>query len=114
MVFQIALVSFAVFAMFKTWKQYKQRKVSKYWLLTLGLFWTIVAIVAITPQTTDIVARYVGVGRGADLLVYIGVVTLFYLVHRLMLHQQQLSDDMTELVRQIAIERATRESGRKT
>jgi small membrane protein len=106
MVFQILLVAFALFAILKTWKQYQARKVSKYWLFTFGLFWTIVAIVAITPQTTDIVAEYVGVGRGADLLVYIGVVVLFYLAHRLMLKQQQLSDEMTELVRKVAIDAA--------
>lgn len=106
MVFQIALVAFAIFAIFKTWKQYSARKVSKYWFFVFGLFWLVVAIVAITPQTTDIIAERVGVGRGADLLVYIGVVVLFYIVHRLMLKQQQLSDEMTELVRQAAIERA--------
>jgi hypothetical protein len=106
MVFQIALVAFALFAIFKTWKQYKARKVSKYWLLTFSLFWVVVAVVAITPQTTDIIAAKVGVGRGADLLVYVGVVVLFYIVHRLMLKQQQLSDEMTELVRQTAINRA--------
>ena len=107
MVFQIALVAFAVFAIFKTWKQYRARKVSKYWLLVFGLFWIVVAVVAITPQTTDIIAAEVGVGRGADLLVYVGVVVLFYIVHRLILKQQQLSDEMTELVRQTAIDRAT-------
>lgn len=106
MVFQIALVAFSLFAIAKTWKQYRARKVSKYWLLVFCLFWTVVAVVAITPQTTDVVAKYVGVGRGADLLVYVGVVVLFYIVHRLMLKQQQLSDEMTELVRQVAIERA--------
>lgn len=104
MVFQIALIAFAIFAIAKTWKQYSARKISKYWLFVVGLFWIIVAIVAITPQTTDVIADFVGVGRGADLLVYIGIVVLFYMVHRLMLKQQQLSDEMTELVRRVAIE----------
>ena len=107
MVFQIALVAFAVFAIIKTRKQYQTRKVSKYWFIVFAVFWTLVAIAAITPQTTDIVASYVGVGRGADLLVYIGVVVLFYVVHRLLLKQQQLSDEITELVRQAAIERVS-------
>jgi len=106
MVFQIALVAFAAFAILKTWKQYRARKVSKYWFFVLCVFWIGVAVVAITPDTTGIIAEAVGVGRGADLLVYIGVVVLFYVVHRLLLKQQQLSDEITELVRQAAIERA--------
>ncbi len=105
MIFQIALVAFALYAILKTWKQYATRKVSRYWLLTFSGFWVVVAVVAITPQTTDILADKVGVGRGADLLVYVGLVGLVYIVHRLLLKQQQLSEDITELVRQIAIHR---------
>ncbi len=105
MIFQIALVVFAVYAVFKTWKDYTARKVSKYWLVAVSFFWLVVAGVAITPQTTDIIAAEVGVGRGADLLVYIGIVVLFYIVHRLLLKQQQVSEEITELVRQIAIHR---------
>lgn len=103
MIFQIVLVAFALVACFKTWKQYLARQVSKYWFLVFGIFWLVVATVAIVPQTTDIVAKYVGIGRGADMLVYIGVVALFYWTYRLMLKQQELSAEMTELVRKLAI-----------
>ncbi len=106
MVFQIILVAFATFAIVRTWQQHRARRVSKHWFQVISLFWTVVAIIAITPATTDVVAKYLGVGRGADLLVYIGVVALFYAVHRLMAKQQRLSDDLTALVRQLAIEAA--------
>jgi hypothetical protein len=107
MLFQIALVSFAIFALYKTWRQYQARKISKYWLAVVGLFWFVVAGVAIIPESTNVLASLVGVGRGADLAVYSGLVVLFYLVHRLLLKQQQLSDEITELVRQLAIDKAT-------
>lgn len=107
MLYQIALICFAAFAIIRTWQQYRRRKVSKYWFLIFGLFWAVVAFVAVAPQTTDVVAHLVGVGRGADLSVYTGVVVLFYVVHRLMLKQQQLSDEITELVRKLAIESST-------
>lgn len=106
MLFQIALVSFAAFAIYKTWKQFSARKISKYWFSVAVLFWVVVAVVAIIPDATNILADYVGVGRGADLVVYTGLVALFYISHRLMLRQHQLSDELTELVRQIAIEQA--------
>lgn len=110
MLFQIFLVAFALFAISRTVRQYQRKIVSKYWVIVFCLAWTGIAIVAITPQSTDIVARYVGVGRGADLLVYVAVVVLFYLVHRLMVRQQKLQEDLTQLVRHQAIEDAKRQA----
>lgn len=106
MLFQIALIAFAAFAISKAWKQFRLRKVSKHWFYVFTLFWTVVAVVALTPKTTDVLARIAGVGRGADLLVYSSIVVLFYVVYRLMVRQHQLTSDITELVRQAAIEQA--------
>ncbi len=108
MVFQIFLVAFAVIAIYKTWRQYQARHVSKYWLLLFGGFWVIVALVAISPDTTSVIANMVGVGRGSDLLVYIAVVVLFYMVYRLLVTQQRLSEEITELVRKLAIRDANK------
>jgi small membrane protein len=106
MLFQIVLIAFAAFAIEKSWKQFRARKVSKHWFYVMALFWSVVAIVALTPKTTDVLARIFGVGRGADLLMYSSIVILFYVVHRLMVRQHQLTTEITELVRQAAIENA--------
>ncbi len=103
MLFQIALIVFSVYAILKTRKQYAAHRVSKYWFIVLTFFWLVVIGVAIAPQTTDVVAEVVGVGRGADLLVYIAVVVLFYALYRLMVRQQRLSAELTELVRKLAV-----------
>ena len=66
--------------------------------------WLVVIGVAVTPQSTDIVASFVGVGRGADLLVYLAVTFLLYAVLRLMVRQQKMSEEITELVRKIAVD----------
>lgn len=106
MIFQIVLITFAAFAVIKTWRQFRSRAISRYWFLVLVLFWVAVAVVTIAPQTTNIIADTVGIGRGADLVVYVGMVVLFYIVHRLLLNQQKLSEELTEMVRQSAIEKA--------
>jgi hypothetical protein len=103
MLFQIALILFALTAIYKTWRQYQFRQVSRHWLLVFGGFWLFVALVALTPQSTDIFANYVGVGRGADLLVYIAIVVLFYVVYRLLVRQQKMTEEITELVRRLAL-----------
>ena len=106
MLFTLFLVIFAAFAIWRTRQQFVARRVSKYWFALWTAFWLLVVVVALTPQTTDVIARVAGVGRGADLLVYIGVVVLSYAVYRLVVRQQRLEHDVTELVRAIAIHRA--------
>lgn len=103
MLFQIFLVVFSVLAMARTIRQYKVRQVSRYWLGLMLIVWTGVALVAILPKWTDIVASAVGVGRGADLLVYIAIIVLLWSHYRLMIRQHVISQELTALVRHQAI-----------
>lgn len=103
MIFKIFLALFAAFAIFKAWRQYKEKKQSLYWFGLSSVFWGIVIFVAFLPQTTDAVALYVGVERGADLIVYTAVVILSYGLYRMMVQQERFRQEITELTRQIAI-----------
>ncbi len=106
MIFQIALIAFALFAILKTWKQYQKKEASKYWAVAFSLLWLLVIAVALVPNLANMTANVVGIGRGADVIVYSAIVILVYTVYRLMLKQQKLSADMTALVRAVAIENA--------
>lgn len=105
MLFKLFLLAFAVFAIARTRHQYAKRQVSKYWFVMWTALWLLVVVVALVPQTTDAIASVAGVGRGADLLVYVAIVVLSYATFRMMVRQQKLSEEITELVRTIAIER---------
>ncbi len=106
MIFQFFLIAFSVYAIARSMKQYAQKRVSKYWVAVWSVLWIVVIGVALMPQITDHIARYVGVGRGADLLVYLAVTFLLYAVLRMMIRQQKMSEEITELVRKIAIDHA--------
>lgn len=106
MAFKIALILFALFASLRTWRQYKAQKVTRQWFVIWSILWLLIIVVALVPQTTDMLAANVGVGRGADLLVYIAVVFLLYAQFRTMVRTKKLHEQQTELVRRIAIERA--------
>lgn len=103
MIFQGLLILFALFAMTKTWRQYKRKKVSVHWFVVWTCFWLVVIGVALAPQTTDVVAAYVGVERGADLLVYSAIVVLFYAMYRILVRVERQHQELTDLVRKIAI-----------
>jgi hypothetical protein len=104
--FQIALLLFAFFAILKTWRQLKQKEVSKYWAVTFTVFWLFVLLVAAIPDLTGTLARFVGIGRGADMVMYTAIVVLTYTMYRIIVRQQKLSKDLTALVRAVAIENA--------
>lgn len=103
MIFQIFLAVFALLAILKTHRQYKARKVSIYWYVVWTSLWVLVIAVAYSPQTTDIIASYVGVEKGADLLVYSSIVVLFYALYRLFVKIEKQNKELTELVRMIAV-----------
>ncbi len=106
MVFQILLTLFALFAIIKTIGQYRRSQVSKYWLVVFTLLWAAVVLVTAIPHLSDMLAGYVGIGRGADLILYCAVVVLTYAVYRSIVRDQKLSAEMTSLVRAVAINQA--------
>lgn len=106
MAFQIGLIIFAALMLLRTWQQHAHQKVTKQWLISWAVVWTVIIIVALAPQSADLVASVVGVGRGADLFVYIAILFLLYAEYRTLVRTKKLHEQQTELVRRIAIERA--------
>lgn len=106
MIFQIALTLFALLMIVRTYRQYHRHIVTRQWAMLWTLIWFLVIGVAIWPKTTDFLAAQVGVGRGADLLVYLAILFLLFAQFRLFVRTQRLHEQQTELVRRIAIERA--------
>ncbi len=106
MLFKIFLIVFAILVMIRVYKQYHAQKVSGSWFFFWMIFWVLVIFVAFAPQTTDLVASAVGVGRGADLIVYISLPIIFYSIFRLVVRQDQQNKELTDLVRKIALDNA--------
>lgn len=106
MIFKIFLIVVALLAMLKTYRQYRRKEQSLYWFIISSIFWALVILVAFLPQWADVVARTVGVERGADLLVYIAVVILSYGLYRTIVQQERTRREITELTRQIALKDA--------
>ncbi len=77
-----------------------RKRIVAFWLLV----WSGSAMVLIWPQTTAVVARALGIGRGADLLLYVsvlGMLTAFFYVYT---RFRRLDRQITLLVRRLAIE----------
>jgi hypothetical protein len=70
------------------------------------------AIAVISPATTDDVAKVVGVGRGADLVTYISIVAILFVLVHYYTKFVELQRNLTQLAREMAILRADLENAR--
>lgn len=84
--------------------QYRAKKINRKELLFWTLFWLAVAVVALLPQTINIIANYVGVGRGVDVAIYVSIIVLFYIVFRIFVRLDKLEKDISKIVRHLALE----------
>ena len=73
----------------------------------VALLWTLgvagALVVTWYPDTASFFADLVGVGRGADLVVYLAVVLLFVLVFQLHVSHVRMERELTKLVREEAL-----------
>ncbi|MBI2551629.1 DUF2304 domain-containing protein, partial [Candidatus Uhrbacteria bacterium] len=68
-------------------------------------------VAAALPKTTEIAARFVGVGRGADLAIYVGMLVLFFLVFKLFVKIEEVEREITKVVRKEALDGIKKDDG---
>lgn len=100
---QIVLLIFTVFALSRVYLRAKEKILSPKTAIFWFLVWTAAAIGIILPKTTESIAQVFGVGRGVDVIVYISLVVLFYLIFRIYVMIEDLRHEITFIVRQVAL-----------
>ena len=100
---QIILLSFSVFAISRVLIRFRRGGLLFAHLALWILFWSAVIVVAFRPETTTVVASRLGVGRGADFAMYVGLLASFYLLFRMFGKIEDLERQITRLVRSHAL-----------
>lgn len=100
---KVLIILFIFFVLYRTFLRFKQKDITGRELSIWTVFWLLVAGATLAPQQTDVVAQAVGVGRGADLLVYISIIALFFVVFKIIVKLEKIDKDITEVVRNTAI-----------
>ena len=103
MLIKIVLILFILFVISKVALRYKDKVISLQEFILWTIFWFGVSFVVIFPELTSIVANWLGVGRGVDLVIYISVLILFYLVFRTLVRLDKIEKDITKIVRELAL-----------
>ncbi len=100
---QVTLLLFLLFAVSRVVLRFRsgQIKMGEFVFWTL-LFLTAMTVTAFPAETTGL-ANTLGIGRGVDLIVYLSIVTLFYLVFRVYVLLEDIRHEITEVVRSLAL-----------
>ena len=109
---QILLIVFLLFALSRVTLQYKSGNLS----LLSFLFWSFLFAAAVYltafPDQASRIAQLLGIGRGVDAVIYISIAVLFYLVFRLYVYLENVRQEITDLVRKLALD-SNKKNGRK-
>lgn len=101
---QLVLVVFLVFAISRVYLRVKDGSL-KYgeFAFWMSLFFA-AFLGVVDPSFSTYVAQLLGIGRGTDVVVYMSIVLLFYLIFRLTVMIENLRHEITKVVRQIALQ----------
>jgi len=100
---QIVLICFAFFAMSRVVLRYRRGGMRMLHLALWLLFWVCVVVVSVHPDTTSLFARWLGVGRGVDIAMYLSILMIFYLLFRSFAKIEDLDRQLTRVVRADAL-----------
>lgn len=101
--YQILFIILAILAILFVLGVYKNGKVST----KITIFWIfscfILVLISLIPDLTTFLAKYLGIGRGIDLLFIVGILGAYYLLFRLYLKIENINQDINKLVTETAI-----------
>jgi len=103
---QIVFILFILFASSRVVLRFKDGEIHLGALIFWLIVWTGAFLAVIFPDKTSQLAIFLGIGRGADIIIYLSLVLLFYLVFRQNVLIENLETKISQLIREITLQDA--------
>jgi len=100
---QLLIIVFAALVVLKIISSFQKKEISFKMLVFWLSLWLMILIVVLLPQTTALLAKMLGVWRGTDVMIYLSVVMIFYLLFRIFVKLEKIESNITVIVRKIAL-----------
>lgn len=72
-------------------------------------FWILAIFVVLWPDSTFVLSNYFGISRGADLVVYVSLALIFFILFRLHVKLESVGRSLTKMVRKEALEQVKKD-----
>lgn len=99
MLIQIILIIAIILIVFRLIYKLKIKEINLSQFFSWLVIWLIAISIIWYPQITTYLAAKVGIGRGVDLVIYVSIIVIFYLMFRLLLKVEQIEKQITKIVR---------------
>jgi hypothetical protein len=106
-VYEIIAIILGIIAIVLSILRFRDGKMSFGVLFFWILIWMLVIIISIDPNVTNIFAVYTGIGRGLDFVLILGLLLSFYMIFKMYNKIENVEEELSDLVRELAIQRKT-------
>ncbi|HMK54100.1 MAG TPA: DUF2304 family protein [Methanobacteriaceae archaeon] len=89
--------------------RFRNGKMSLNMLLVWSGIWVLLIIFSLYPGATSLLASVTGIGRGLDIILIFGLIGCFYMIFRIYNMIESVEEEITYLVREIAIQKGQSE-----
>ncbi len=114
MFIQIIVSIFLLIMILRTLSRKKSKELSIKETIGWLIIWLCIGIVFWFPQYTTKIANILGIGRGADLITYLAIIVLAYLIFRIFIHLDKIEKNITKITRQDALENTEKHKNERT
>lgn len=105
---RIFLILFLLFAVSRVVLRRKEGTISLGSFLFWSSLWLLAAAGILKPDFTTFIAQSLGIGRGADVIIYASILILFYLLFRTHILIENLRHEVTQVIRSLALKDLTK------
>lgn len=109
-IFKIIISLFILFVFVNLILQRKKDKLTTNIFLMWSLLWIAIAIIFWKPDLASYLAIKLGIGRGSDLIIYISIISIFYILFKILAKIHNLESQITKVVREVAIKNNEKEN----
>ena len=103
MIIKLLLIVFVVFVVSRILVRFRAGDITRREFFAWIFFWLLVVSAIIWSQETDLLAKLVGVGRGVDLLIYLSILTLFFVMFKVIVHLEKIDRQIVKLISALAL-----------
>ncbi len=100
---QVIIIIFALFALSRAMLRFRDNKLGRNEFLFWAGLWTAAIIISFIPSILGVFSGRIGTTSGLDLVLYLSIIALFYLMFRLYVRTEALEKEITSVVRELAI-----------
>ncbi len=102
-IFQLGIALLSLIAIVSVIRKRREHFVGPLGAMLWIIFWVAFVGVVSLPSITQTVADIIGIGRGVDLVMYVSIALLFFLVFKLHIKIEKIQRHVTKVVRERAL-----------